>query len=814
MSLLDEAAVATALRAFFPPGREVEIRALWPKGDKRSRVKRSADVDDLVDFARQADADQAKGIYVVMNPFEGVKGKAVHDEDVVKREWLLVDVDPVRESGAAATAGELKASLRVLVDAYGYLKEKGWPDPFVAISGNGGHLMYRVDLGTSGEETELVRRCLETLAWKFGTKKAQVDTSVYNLSRIWKLPGTVSRKGIPTDERPWRLAHLRKMGGGGTVEKEKLEALAITIDEGDGDADDNGELGKLRSWLHANWPQLGEPKPYLGGTGRRWVFGVCPWDASHRDRSAYIIRFASGAIVAGCLHDSCKGHERDDSDKSMGWRHLQELAESRFVRVQAGVIVGASTLLSPRTTHLGNVQRLVASHGATMRYVPQWSQWLRWDGMRWKESIGHAERVAMTLSASVFAAASIEPDVDEAKRLYKWAVACESAKVISASVRLAQCHDVFQTEAGMFDQDDWALNCENGILDLKTGKLGPHRPDALMTKQVSVEYRGDSCVESLCPRWLEFLDVVFNHNVELIQFIQRAVGYCLTGSVEEQVMFLCHGGGSNGKTTFVRTIQSILGDYATQVDSNILMSSKDEQHSTGLTDLMGKRFAGASESDRSRHLGEARIKQLTGDDVISARRMRQDFVRFSPSHKLWLLVNHKPIIKGNDEGIWRRLVYVPFTVHISNEQKDRQLRQKLEQEAAGIFQWMVQGCREWQRIGLTPPQVVLDEVADYKSDMDLLKDFFEECCDVGEKYRVPKRDLFEVYKDWCEPLNNKAGNIKFFGRLMMERGFKETVTKVKDAQGVRRSVRFWKGVRIGTAAGAGQVVEVDFGREG
>ena len=127
---------------------------------------------------------------------------------------------------------------------------------------------------------------------------------------------------------------------------------------------------------------------------------------------------------------------------------------------------------------------------------------------------------------------------------------------------------------------------------------------------------------------------------------------------------------------------------------------------------------------------------------------------------------------------------------------------------------MVQGCREWQRIGLSPPKIVLDEVADYKSDMDLLKDFFEECCDIGEKFRVTKRDLFDVYKDWCEPLNNKAGNIKFFGRLMMERGFKATVTKVRDAQGERRSVRMWLGVRIGTAAGAGQVVEVDFGREG
>lgn len=204
------------------------------------------------------------------------------------------------------------------------------------------------------------------------------------------------------------------------------------------------------------------------------------------------------------------------------------------------------------------------------------------------------------------------------------------------------------------------------------------------------------------------------------------------------------------------------------------------------------------------------IKQLTGDDIITARRMRKDFIRFMPTHKLWLLVNHKPIIKGNDEGIWRRLMYVPFTVTIQEEKKDRDLIAKLQKEADGILRWMVEGCLQWQQQGLNPPRIVQEEVENYRDDMDLLKDFFEDVCTVAPGLRVTKRDLFEAYKDWCEPLNNKAGNIKYFGRLMMERGFKGEVTKVKDAAGLRRSVHVWRGIKIGVVQGT--VVEVDFVR--
>lgn len=803
--------VSDALKSLFPQQRELELRGLWEKreGEKRGKIKvlRSADRALLATNATRWDEGGAKGIYVVMNPFGEVSGKAVQDGDVTAREWFLIDIDAVRDSGTSSTKQELRATLKVAAKICQWLGGLGWPRPFIVESGNGSHIMWRTVLGTTDEETSLIQRCLEALAWKFDTEAATIDQTVFNLSRIWRLPGTTSRKGAEsTEDRPWRRSRVRRHGEETPVTKEQLQQLADSIDIGEAQDNDNAELGRLRSWLHANWSSVGEPRPYLGGAGRRWIFPVCPWDSSHCDRSAYVIRFATGAIIAGCLHTSCEGHRRDDSGKSLGWKQLQKLADRPFQRVTSSTGVAASSVNAPHKTNLGNVMRLVRNHGSDLKYVPQWGEWLAWDGTRWHPSPGHAERIAMGLSAIIFAEAAGATDADEAKALRQWAIRSESTQGILGTIRLAQSSSTFMVPAESMDADNWSLNCANGILDLRTGKMSAHRKDALMTQVSQIAHRE----ESECPRWLEFLDTIFNGNRALIDFIQRSLGYCLTGSVQEQVMFLCHGGGSNGKTTFVRVVQHILADYATQIDSNILMTSKGEQHPTGLTDLKGKRFAGAAESDRGRQLAEAMIKQLTGDDIITARRMRKDYIRFMPTHKLWLLVNHKPIIKGNDEGIWRRLMYVPFTVTIQEEQKDRDLLQKLQGEAEGIFRWMVEGCLQWQQQGLNPPRIVRDEVESYRDDMDLLKDFFEEVCTIAPGLRVTKRELFESYKEWCEPLNNKAGNIKYFGRLMMERGFKGEVAKVKDAAGLRRSVHIWKGIKVGVVQGT--VVEVDFVR--
>jgi len=807
MPQLDIVAMSEALQALFPHLRDLELRGLWEGG--KVKVTRSADRSSIATAASSWDAEGAKGIYVVMNPFSEVTGRAVKDEEVTAREWLLIDIDAVRESGTSSTKQELRATLDVAVSICRFLGGLGWPRPFIVESGNGCHLMWRVDLGITEEETSLIKRCLEALAWKFDTEAATIDQSVFNLSRIWRLPGTVSRKGDESTEvRPWRRARIRKVSPpDALVEREQLQQLADSIDIGEAHGDDNAELGRLRSWLHANWDSIGEPRPYLGGAGRRWVFPVCPWDSGHRDRSAYVVRFGSGAIIAGCLHTNCTGHRRDDSGKSLGWRELQKLADRPFQRTdQAPGGAAASSVDAPHQTNLGNVMRLVRHHGSDLKYVPQWAEWLAWDGTRWQPSPGHAERIAMGLSSFIFAEAAGTTDDDEATALRRWAMRSESTQVILRTIRLAQSNSTFMVPAERMDANNWTLNCANGILNLKTGEVTAHRRDALMTKVSHVSYQE----ESECPRWLEFLDTIFDGKRDLIDFIQRALGYCLTGSVQEQVMFLCHGGGSNGKTTFVRVVQHVLADYATQIDSSILMTNKGEQHPTGLTDLKGKRFTGAAESDRGRQLAEAMIKQLTGDDIITARRMRKDFIRFMPTHKLWLLVNHKPIIKGNDEGIWRRLMYVPFTVTIQEEKKDRDLIAKLQKEADGILRWMVEGCLQWQQQGLNPPRIVQEEVENYRDDMDLLKDFFEDVCTVAPGLRVTKRDLFEAYKDWCEPLNNKAGNIKYFGRLMMERGFKGEVTKVKDAAGLRRSVHVWRGIKIGVVQGT--VVEVDFVR--
>jgi len=815
MAQFDRAAALAALGVFFPQDQDIELRAFWAKGKGKPKVWRGRERKDALDWAAAQDKNAAKGIFVVMNPFGEVKGKAVKDDEVTKRTWFLIDVDAVREPGVSATKKELKAAHRVVKKIWDFLEAEGWPKPFVVKSGNGGHLMYRVDLeGSDGKgvlaDTDLVRFCLEVLSWKFDTDAATVDKKVFNLSRIWKLPGTMARKGVESEERPWRQAKLVQVGSKETVRRKLLESLAKRIARGEPDDDDTADLGKLKSWLHANWPSLGEPKDYLGGTARRWIFGACPWDADHRDRSAYVVRFASGAIVAGCLHSRCAGATRDDDGKSLGWRGLQKLANKPY-KGRGSVRTGASTGTLPGLTDLGNAKRLVRLFSSELRYAPQWGSWMAWDGRRWKEDkTGKVMRLAADTVATIFAEAEAEADEDRTKAYRKWALRSESSGKLNAMVELARWETGMSIPVESFDNADWVLNVKNGTLRLKTGELKPHRRSDNITKLAPITY--DSKAE--CPRWDKFLAQTFGGSKDLTAFIQRALGYAMTGSVREQVMFFCHGTGANGKTTFLRIVQYVLGDYAIQTDPTILMQSMSgfDSHPTGFTDLLKVRFAGASETERGRQLAEALVKQLTGDDMIVARRMRQDFIRFFPTHKLWMAANYKPVIKGNDIGIWRRIRYVPFEVTVPEKDRDRELLSKLKREAPGILAWMVRGCLAWQQAGLSPPEIVLEKGEAYKGEMDVLKEFFEDCTEKRKDGVVPKKELYEAYRDWCEDRYQKPSNYRYFGTLVRERGYGETVGKADQEDGQRTSVRCWTGLNLGAGRPLGQIVDVDFER--
>jgi putative DNA primase/helicase len=421
-------------------------------------------------------------------------------------------------------------------------------------------------------------------------------------------------------------------------------------------------------------------------------------------------------------------------------------------------------------TDIGNGQRLVARHGGDLRYCYPWGKWLVWDSQRWgKDLTGEVDRRAKETVRSIYAEASTIQDKSLRGATVEHARRSESDSKRQAMINSAKSEPDIPIMPDDLDRDSWLLNLLNGTLDLKAGELKPHRRRDLISKLAPVKYDH----EAECPEWWKFLERIFNQDFDLIHFLQKAVGYALTGSTREQCLFFLYGLGANGKSTFLDVIQTMLGDYATQTTSETFMLKRQGgQITNDVADLRGARFVSAVEIESGRRMAEVLIKQMTGGDRLKARFLYSEYFEFKPEFKIFLAANHKPVIRGTDNAIWRRIHLIPFTVQIPREEQDRELPEKLKGELPGILNWAIEGCIEWQDHDLAPPQVVHNATQEYRTEMDVLADFLAEYCIVAPGASASAKDLYESYHQWAEdngekrPLSQKA-----FGGSLTERGF-------------------------------------------
>jgi putative DNA primase/helicase len=392
-------------------------------------------------------------------------------------------------------------------------------------------------------------------------------------------------------------------------------------------------------------------------------------------------------------------------------------------------------------TDLGNAKCLVAEHGLDLHYCFPWGKWLYWDGTRWVlDETGEVMRRAKDTVAQMYREALQLPS-ELRKPLLTHVERSESAPRLKAMIELAASEPGIPIRPAELDANPWLLNVENGTLDLHTGDLHEPRREDLLTRLAPVRYDP----EATCPQWDAFLARIMAGNQSLISFLQRAVGYALTGDVREHVMLILWGTGRNGKSTFLNTVMAMLGPYAMKAASDLLIATKGDRHPTERADLSGKRLVAALESGEGQRFDEVFVKEATGGDPIRARRMREDFWEFWPTHKIFLATNHKPVIKGTDEGIWRRIRLVPFTVTLAEAEQDKTLPEKLRAERSGILRWAVAGCLAWQREGLNQPDEVSSATEAYREEMDAVGRFLtERCLFVPARFTTTKA-LYDAY---------------------------------------------------------------------
>ena len=439
-------------------------------------------------------------------------------------------------------------------------------------------------------------------------------------------------------------------------------------------------------------------------------------------------------------------------------------------------------------TDLGNAERLVAAHGADVRFCHAWGKWLTWDGTRWAvDDTGAILRLSKAAVRRIYAEASSVDDDDRRKALVKHARGSEAVGKLAAMATLAQSEDGIPVRPDDLDRDPWAVNVQNGTVDLRTGELRTHARASMISKLAPVVY--DPAAK--CPHWMAFLERITAGRESLIEYLQKAIGWALTGIEADQTMWILHGTGANGKTILTATIGGLLGDYAVETPVETLMIRKTEGIPNDIARLKGARLVTASEGERGQRLAESLIKRLTGGDKVSARFLHGEYFEFVPVFKLWLSTNHKPVIRGTEQAIWNRIHLVPFDVTIPPAERIPRtvLMDRLRQEWPGILAWAVEGCLKWQREGLQKPEEVEAATEGYREEMDILGGFLADCCVLNPLARVNVTDFWAEYEKWCETNNEELLTKNTFKNILKEHG-------IKPGNVGRSSARGWHGIGL------------------
>jgi len=710
------------------------------------------------------------------------------DDDVLCRRWLLLDIDAVRPGGISSTDSEMEAAKTVLDSVRTFLSGRRWPEPITAMSGNGYYGLYPLDLPNDPASLETVRSVLSTLSAMFDTDRAHVDTAVANSARLVGLVGTLKVKGDATSDRPHRRSRLESVPEMlAPVSPELLAALASTVPKDSirqhsAGAKSKGSPVRLAALLQQHGIEYREQPPDAAGITWYHV-RECPFHNDGRQFECGVGQLLPDGSLAGkCFHP--------EGDR-MGWQEWKAALGIDGNRLGKSSLLSSNGASSQRErafprTDAGNGELFAHCHGDRVRYDHRRKRWLIWSGHWWRpDADAEVRRLAKgTARERYSSAADLFEDLDERKRESTFAIGSENRQRLDAMLAQAQTEAPISHAGDNWDRDPWLLGAANGVVDLHTGELREgHRGDRITLHSDALFDR-----DAPCPRWERFLEEVFGADCELISFIARAVGYSLTGDTSEQCLFMCHGSGANGKSVFLTTLRAMAGSYAYNSPFSTFELADRSSIPNDLAALVSKRLVTASETNEAVRLNEARLKALTGGDPVTARFLHGEFFTFQPVCKLWLAANHRPRVRDDSYGFWRRVRLIPFTRRFTHD-ADRHLTETLRMELPGILNWAVNGALAWQREGLEPPGAVESATESYRVESDPLAEFIEERCAVGSCFVASAGQLYEAYRQWASEQGMREREVLStvaFGRRMSERFEKRHTKSGKSYHGIGR----------------------------
>ena len=772
---------------------------LWTKHDKKTAWLNVTNHDLIADTAQGADVDIYFGVGISSRR-KAAGRLAVEDITLIPGVWMDIDV-----AGQDHKQSNLPADLQTAIEFM-----NGLPiEPTILVdSGHGLHAYWLFrepwQLDTPEELTAakillknwqvFIRSQAAARGWKFD--------STHDLSRVLRLPGTVNYKSDPVpvlvisnnncrynqDDFEYYVTDTTTVNQNiftTTAATSPVKRDKFARNKSDGPAADVLNNCKYMQVCRDHAAELSEPQ---------WVAMV-----------SNIARCSDGPEVVHELSSAYAGYTRKETDEKIyhalnnmspqscmyiretlgfpncpadgcgvkspvGWA----LATAKKVKEEVQIpddffnVDTAATGID-KFTDLGNGDRFARMFKNELKYCKQMGKWLIWDGTRWKiDNVDKIMGYAKKCIRSMYGDAGKIDDPVMRKAFLKHAFSSEALKSIKAMITVAQSE--MSVSLHELDEDQWILNCLNGVIDLKTGELMDHDPSRNTTKQAEAEY----LYNAKCPIFENFISSIFDGNQNIVKFMQRFLGYCLTGDTREQQFIIAFGDGRNGKGTLLNLMLDLLGDYAQTTPTETLYRKKNEGISNDIARLMGARFVLASEAEEGKRFDEPLIKKMTGQDRMAARYLYQETFEFMPAFKLCLMTNYKPIAREDDVALWARIQLVPFTMKFEGTKKDDKLKDKLrtQQEMAGILAWLVRGCLEWQRLGLVPPQEVIQATAEYRSESDKFQNWIDECCIVEVGAIAASAELYKSFSIWSQANGEKyVVNSNTFSKHLTLKGF-------------------------------------------